>query len=111
LKSSFIGFDGSQDTPVESLHVFLLGIVKYLVIDFMQSVKDKHSQLEAYWNSFDIKSLNIDYIKPDDMIRHVASLVGKDYKAILQAAPFVFLIPLMDEEGGSFGLPYATWYL
>jgi hypothetical protein len=94
---SLSGFDGTKDTPVESLHVFLLGCVEYLVTDFMQSMKDKVKQIEANWMAFNIQSLNIGYIKPQYLVKQYVSLIVKDYKIILQAAPFVYF-PLMNEE-------------
>jgi len=93
----FSAFDGCKDTPVEILHVFLLGTVKYLVHDFMSSNKDKNIQIQAYWAAFNTDSLNIPYIKPAYMVRYYGSMIGKDFKVILQAAPFVFF-PLMNEE-------------
>ncbi|PLW40068.1 hypothetical protein PCASD_11741 [Puccinia coronata f. sp. avenae] len=53
-------FDGSQDAPVEYLHVYLLGVVKYLWGDFMSNVKDNQlGELEARWASFNTEGLRI----------------------------------------------------
>ncbi|KAI8452672.1 hypothetical protein BY996DRAFT_6431774 [Phakopsora pachyrhizi] len=76
------GFDGHKDTPVEVLHVILLGIVKYLYY--------KKEELVARFQSFDISNLNIPSIKAKYLVQHYSSLVGKDFKIIIQAAPFVF---------------------
>ncbi|EHS62794.1 uncharacterized protein PGTG_22678 [Puccinia graminis f. sp. tritici CRL 75-36-700-3] len=63
LFNSFLhlkGFDGCKDTPVEILHVFLLGIVKYLTIDFLGTLKGPQlEQVLAAWEAFNIHSLNI----------------------------------------------------
>ncbi|POW09243.1 hypothetical protein PSTT_06948 [Puccinia striiformis] len=86
-------FDGCKDSPVEILHVVQLGMVKYLVAAFMITFKDKDAlklKLQAYWNSFNTESLNIPYLKPAYMVTHWASFIGKDYKTVVQAAPFVF---------------------
>ncbi|PLW43950.1 hypothetical protein PCASD_06496 [Puccinia coronata f. sp. avenae] len=92
------GFDGTRDTPVEHLHVVLLGVVKYLVQDFMTSLKGKQlKQLEAAWQAFNIDSLNISSIQANYLVHHYLSLVGKDFKIVLQAAPFVFY-QFMDEK-------------
>ncbi|CAH7677338.1 hypothetical protein PPACK8108_LOCUS12479 [Phakopsora pachyrhizi] len=53
------GFDGHKDTPVEVLHVILLGIVKYLYCDLISGLTvDKKDELVAQLQSFDIANLN-----------------------------------------------------
>ncbi|KAA1114601.1 hypothetical protein PGT21_014993 [Puccinia graminis f. sp. tritici] len=86
-----IGFDGVKDTPVEILHVVLLGVVKYLARDLVAGVpQTQRYKLIARLESFNCQSLNIDSLKPDYLIQHIKSLVGRDFKIIIQAAPFVF---------------------
>ncbi|KAI9603142.1 hypothetical protein H4Q26_002456 [Puccinia striiformis f. sp. tritici PST-130] len=85
------GFDGSRHTPVEILHVFLLGVVKYLFCDFMNHLKpEEKDELVGFWRSFNTESLNIPSVKPMGLVKYASSLVGKDFKVIIQAAPFLF---------------------
>jgi hypothetical protein len=80
-----------RDTPVEVLHVFLLGAVKYLFRDFMKGLDEKEKkELAVLWKSFNTNSLNIPSIRPKSMVQYSSSLVGKDFRIILQAAPFIF---------------------
>ncbi|KAA1069115.1 hypothetical protein PGT21_011788 [Puccinia graminis f. sp. tritici] len=90
------GFDGCRDTPVEILHVFLLGVVKYMVRDFMRrlSAEDK-LHVKARYQSFNIDGLNIPSIQPSYLTKHFANFIGKDFRVVLQAAPFV-LFEYMD---------------
>jgi hypothetical protein len=80
-----------KDTPVEILHVFLLGIVKYLFTDFMSGLdEEQKKELTALWYSFNKESLNIPSISPTSMVQYCSSIIGKDFRIILQAAPFIF---------------------
>ncbi|PLW54463.1 hypothetical protein PCANC_05636 [Puccinia coronata f. sp. avenae] len=91
------GFDGTKHTPVEILHVFLLGVVKYLFRDFMNHLKaEEKDELVALWQSFNPDSLNMASLKPLGLVKYSSSLVGKDFKLIVQAAPFLFF-RFMDE--------------
>ncbi|EHS64348.1 uncharacterized protein PGTG_22218 [Puccinia graminis f. sp. tritici CRL 75-36-700-3] len=93
------GFDGGNDTPVEILHVFLLGVVKYLLRDFMTTtIKPKHiPQLIASWDSFKVPPLDTPQIAGKYFVKHYKSLVGKHFKMVIQLAPFV-LFQFMNEE-------------
>ncbi|EFP92743.2 uncharacterized protein PGTG_18762 [Puccinia graminis f. sp. tritici CRL 75-36-700-3] len=85
------GFDGTIHTPVEILHVFLLGMVKYLFRDFMNSLKPtEKDELIGLWRSFETDALNIPSLKPVGLVKYYSSLIGKDFKVIVQAAPFLF---------------------
>ncbi|PLW22410.1 hypothetical protein PCASD_13465 [Puccinia coronata f. sp. avenae] len=85
------GFDGCKDTPVEILHVFSLGVIKYMMRDFMQSLTTKKlDQMRHWWAAVNLNGLNIPTINPNYIIKHFKSLVGKDFKMIVQVAPFIF---------------------
>ncbi|KAA1109490.1 hypothetical protein PGTUg99_010474 [Puccinia graminis f. sp. tritici] len=93
-----LGFDGVHDTPVEILHVILLGIVKYLARDLVGSVPaGSRDELVGRLRSFSISALNIDSVKPEYLIKHIKSLVGRDFKILLQAGPF-FLMGFLSPE-------------
>ncbi|KAI9627287.1 hypothetical protein KEM48_009913 [Puccinia striiformis f. sp. tritici PST-130] len=93
------GFDGVMDTPVEALHVILLGVVKYMARDFVSGLTDKQKkELVARLHSFNCNTLNIDSLKPEYLIKHILSIVGRDFKIILQAAPFVFFGMMSPEK-------------
>jgi hypothetical protein len=56
----FPGFDGCKDTPVEILHVFSLGVIKYMLRDFMQSLTTKKlDELRHWWAAANLNGLNI----------------------------------------------------
>ncbi|OAV92536.1 hypothetical protein PTTG_07907 [Puccinia triticina 1-1 BBBD Race 1] len=93
-----IAFDGCKDTPIEILHVILLGVVKYLWKDFMGQLKESdHPELEARWHAFNTEGMNGPPIQPQNMIQHYKSLMGKEFRLILQATPFA-LFPMMNEQ-------------
>ena len=81
----------TRDTPIEVLHVFLLGPVKYLYCDFIKGLRaTQKEELLALWNSFNKHSLNIPSIRATSMVQFCSSLIGKDFRIILQAASFIF---------------------
>ncbi|POW16756.1 hypothetical protein PSHT_06667 [Puccinia striiformis] len=104
LKSAFNpffeleGFDGCQDTPVEVLHVFLLGVVKYMVRDFMRQLSPVvKAHVKARYQSFNIDGLNIPSIQAEYLTCHFGNFIGKYFRIVVQAAPFV-LFEYMDED-------------
>jgi hypothetical protein len=94
----FKGFDGTKDTPVEILHVFQLGIIRYLLRDFMKGLTAGDKKLlEARWRAFNSESLNVPPIQALFMVNHSKSFIGKHMKIVIQAAPFVFF-PFMNTQ-------------
>ncbi|KAF7333089.1 hypothetical protein MVEN_02374000 [Mycena venus] len=87
------GLDPHQDTPVEILHVVLLGFVKYLWRDLVQnqlhSKPEQKSLLETRLNSFDVSGLGISPLAGHTLVQYSGSLTGRDFRAIAQAAPYV----------------------
>ncbi|KAL1711582.1 hypothetical protein EV715DRAFT_163954, partial [Schizophyllum commune] len=79
------------DTPVEILHVILLGFVKYFWRDVIAHRLGKAEKpiLKARLNSFDTSGLGIPPLSGDVLVDHAGSLVGRDFRAIAQVAPFV----------------------
>ncbi|KAH9811918.1 hypothetical protein DFH28DRAFT_931583 [Melampsora americana] len=97
------GFNGHLDTPVEILHVILLGVVKYLYRDTMKTIKPgkpsarKYHDLSARWRSFNRKGLNMPPIQPNTLLQFFQSLVGKEFRTVLQTVPFVIYDLVTDE--------------
>ncbi|KAJ7913831.1 hypothetical protein B0H13DRAFT_2232248 [Mycena leptocephala] len=83
-------FDPHQDTPVEILHVILLGFVKYFWRDAMARVKKSDKDiLIARLSSFNVSGLGISSLSGHTLVNYAGSLTGRDFRAIVQAAPFV----------------------
>lgn len=91
-----IDLDPHRDTPVEILHVVLLGFVKYFWRDAMGRLSDEQKEvLVARLSSLDTSGLNIPPIAARTFVRYAGSLVGRDFRVIAQVAPFVLfdLVP------------------
>ncbi|KAJ7687087.1 hypothetical protein B0H14DRAFT_2654022 [Mycena olivaceomarginata] len=94
------GLDPHQDTPVEILHVVLLGFVKYLWRDLTQQLKgkdDKKELLTPCLSSLDVSGLSISPLAGRTLVRYSGSLTGRDFRAITQVALFV-LYDLVSKE-------------
>ncbi|PLW38759.1 hypothetical protein PCANC_19310 [Puccinia coronata f. sp. avenae] len=65
----------------------------------MKSLKlDQLAEVLAAWEAFDVKALNISSIPARYLSAHFKSLIGKDYKIILQTAPFVLFRFMTDSQ-------------
>ncbi|KAG6859022.1 hypothetical protein C0991_001478, partial [Blastosporella zonata] len=87
------GLDPHSDTPVEILHIVLLGFVKYFWRDVVSNQVKKNSFeyniLIARLESFEVSGLNIPKLSGQTLVKYAGSLTGRDFRAIAQAAPFV----------------------
>ncbi|KZV93208.1 hypothetical protein EXIGLDRAFT_749245 [Exidia glandulosa HHB12029] len=84
------GLDPTADTPVEILHVVLLGFVKYFWRDAVSRL-DAHQKAEliARLCSVDVSGLGIDRVQARTLVQYAGSLVGRDFRTVLQLAPSV----------------------
>ncbi|KAJ8077858.1 hypothetical protein PM082_002299 [Marasmius tenuissimus] len=101
------GLNPHSDTPVEILHVVLLGFVKYLWRDVIQNQikkKDvKMAELSARLSSANKEGLGLpSFLAGDTLTKYYGSLTGGDFRKLAQVAPFV-LHGLVSKEC------YETW--
>ncbi|KAI6039086.1 hypothetical protein EDC04DRAFT_3012242 [Pisolithus marmoratus] len=83
-------------TPVEVLHVILLGFVKYFWRDAISRLNDiQKAELQVRLASFDVSGLGFPPLAAQTLVQYAGSLTGRDFRAIAQAAPFVLydLVP------------------
>lgn len=75
---------------MEILHVILLGFVKYFWRDAVARLREPDRQvLIARLSSFDVSGLGLPPLSGATLVNYARSLVGRDFRAIVQAAPFV----------------------
>ncbi|KAJ4497274.1 hypothetical protein C8R41DRAFT_760050, partial [Lentinula lateritia] len=94
----FKGLNPHQDTPVEVLHVCLLGVVKYFWRDAVARTKKDHDVLIARLASFDTTGLGISPLAGRTLVTYAGSLTGRDFRAVVQAAPFVLHGLITDDQ-------------
>ncbi|KAJ3559218.1 hypothetical protein NM688_g473 [Phlebia brevispora] len=89
-------FDAHTDSPVEILHVVLLGVVKYWWRDAVSRLNSSQKdELKTRLSSLDVSGLNTARLRGTTLVQYAGSLVGRDFRIILQVAPSVLhgLIP------------------
>ncbi|KAJ3867820.1 hypothetical protein EV359DRAFT_33661 [Lentinula novae-zelandiae] len=84
------GLDPHRDTPVEILHVILLGFVKYYWRDAITRLDDPQKEtLKHRLSSLDVSSMGLSPLAGETLVKYARSLTGRDFRAIAQVAPFV----------------------
>ncbi|KAJ3899459.1 hypothetical protein F5879DRAFT_993759 [Lentinula edodes] len=92
------GLDPHRDTPVEILHVILLGFVKYYWQDVIAHLSDPQKEiLTNQLASVDVSSMGLAQLAGETLVKYARSLTGRDFRAIAQVAPFV-LYDLISKE-------------
>ncbi|KAJ7127459.1 hypothetical protein C8R43DRAFT_897443, partial [Mycena crocata] len=82
--------DPHRDTPVEILHVILLGFVKYFWRDAVARVTKADKEiLILRLSSFNVSGLGVSPLAGHTLVNYAGSLTGRDFRIIVQAAPFV----------------------
>lgn len=72
------------------MHVILLGFVKYLWRDSVSRLGDAEKRtVSARLSSFNVSGLGIAPLSGNTLVTYAKSLVGRDFRAVAQAAPFV----------------------
>ncbi|THH09088.1 hypothetical protein EW146_g8792 [Bondarzewia mesenterica] len=79
-----------QDTPVEILHIMLLGFVKYFGRDAISHLNaEEKSCLATRLSSLDVSGLDISLLIGPTLVQYAGSLTDRDFRTIAQAAPFI----------------------
>ncbi|KZV61610.1 hypothetical protein PENSPDRAFT_693254 [Peniophora sp. CONT] len=83
------GFNVHTDTPVEILHVVLLGIIKYFWREAVsRQTADGKKTLRARLRSLDPRSLGLSsQLQANILVNYAGSLTGRDFRIIAQVAP------------------------
>lgn len=94
-----LGFNPHADSPVEPLHTLLLGTVKYGwgMTTAMMNTAGVLDVFESRLRSADVKGLNIDPIRASYIVQYRGSLIGRNFRSIIQTIAFVLFGLVSDE--------------
>lgn len=77
----------------------LLGSSKYFLRHQMDSFTSAEKEkIWGRWRAFNTSGLDIPAIQPKSMVQHFQSLTGKEFRVVLQAAPFIFFETKMSDN-------------
>ncbi|KAJ7929864.1 hypothetical protein B0H13DRAFT_2310253 [Mycena leptocephala] len=91
------GFDPSRDTPIELLHTILLGVLKFLWhVTHTSWTPEQKKLFELRLQATNISGLSVESIRAGYIVQYANSLIGRQFKVLLQAAVF-HIHDLVDE--------------
>lgn len=91
MQYACIGFDVHQDTPVESLHTHLLGVIKYIwnQTTYVLEKKASLAKFQERLSSVESRGLKLPVsIDAEYICRFRGGLIGKHFKTLSQVMPF-----------------------
>lgn len=91
LTSDLQGLDPHRDTPVEPLHTVLLGVIKCLWAKTCTDLLGRKNMdlFQTHLSAANVRSLNIPPIRAAYLVQYRGSLIGQQFKQLVQVMSFI----------------------